>query len=109
VTGPQVVDLHDPATLLAADTAALLPAAALAGAQVRSSAEQVATRGEFDRPRALVVIGANSAVDAALLAGLLGERAASPVVAASTLPELHDTLQAALGWTSSHRPCAWST
>ena len=41
MTGPQVVDLHDSATLLAADTAALLPAAALAGAQVRSSAEQV--------------------------------------------------------------------
>jgi hypothetical protein len=87
VTGLEVVDLHDPATLLAADTAALLPAAALAGAQVRSSADQVAARGDFDRPRALVVIGANSAVDAALLAGLLGERAASPVVAAPTLPD----------------------
>ncbi len=87
MTGPQVVDLHDPATLLAADTAALLPAAALAGAQVRSSADQVVARGDFDRPRALVVIGANSAVDAALLAGLLGERAASPVVSAPTLPD----------------------
>src|SRR6476619_921790 len=87
VTGPQVVDLHDSATLLSADTAALLPAAALAGAQVRSSAEQVAARGEFDRPRAFVVIGANSAVDAALLAALLGERGGAPVVAAPTLPD----------------------
>src|SRR6476619_2075029 len=87
VTGPQVVDLHDPATLLAADTAALLPAAALAGAQVRSSAEQVAARGEFDRPRALVVIGANAAADATLLAALLGERGGAPVVAAPTLPD----------------------
>jgi hypothetical protein len=73
--------------MLAADTAALLPAAALAGAQVRSSAEQVGGRGEFERPRALVVIGANAAVDAALLAGLLGERGAAPVVAAPTLPD----------------------
>src|SRR6478672_5290431 len=87
VSSPQVVDLHDPTTLLAADSGALLPAAALAGAQVRSSAEQVAARGEFDRPRAFVVIGANSAVDAALLAALLGERGGAPVVAATTLPD----------------------
>src|SRR6476469_3647112 len=87
VSSPQVVDLHDPTTLLAADSGALLPAAALAGAQVRSSAEQVAARGECDRPRAFVVIGANSAVDAALLAALLGERGGAPVVAAPTLPD----------------------
>ena len=87
MSSPQVVDLHDPTTLLAADSGALLPAAALAGAQVRSSAEQVAARGEFDRPRAFVVIGANSAVDAALLAALLGERGGAPVVAAPTLPD----------------------
>jgi len=83
VTGPEVVDLHDPATLLAADTAALLPAAALAGAQVRSSAEQVVARGDFDRPRALVVIGANSAVDAALhtMAAALRDRTAELLAA----------------------------
>ena len=41
MTNPQVVDLHDGGTLVAADTAALLPSAASAGAQVRSAAEQV--------------------------------------------------------------------
>jgi len=44
VTGPPVVDLHDGASLVAADAAALLPSAALAGAQIRSTAEQLAGR-----------------------------------------------------------------
>ena len=86
MTGPQVVDLHDPATLTAADTAGLLPAAALAGAQVRSTAERLDSWPQFDRPRALVVVGAGAAVDAALLSALIGENAAAPVVAATTLP-----------------------
>jgi len=86
VTSQQSVDLHDPATLVAADTAALLPSAALAGAQVRSVAEQLASRAAFDRPRALVVVGGTAAVDAALLTALVGERALAPVVAATVLP-----------------------
>jgi len=87
VTGQKVVvDLHDPDSLVVADTAGLLPAAALAGAQVRSGAEQLAGRPEFDRPRAFVVIGATSSVDAALLTALIGDAAVAPVVAAPTLP-----------------------
>src|SRR6478736_1928731 len=55
VTSPQVVDLHDGGTLVAADLSGLLPAAALAGAQVRSAAEQLAGWSAFDRPPAPVV------------------------------------------------------
>ncbi len=91
MTGPpsgvaRRVDLHDPGTLIAADAAALLPAAALAGAQVRSTADQLASLPEYDRPRALVVVGATAAVDVALLTALLGNNAQAPVVAASGLP-----------------------
>jgi hypothetical protein len=86
VTGSRAVDLHDPASLLASDPAGLLPSAALAGAQVRSSADQLAAWSDFDRPRALVVVGAGAAVDAALLVALIGDNAIAPVVAAATLP-----------------------
>ena len=86
MTGQHVADLHDPGSLVAADAAALLPSAALAGAQVRACAEQLASWAEFDRPRALVVIGATAAVDAGLLSALIGERAPAPVVAAPALP-----------------------
>ncbi len=79
------VDLHDPDALVAADLAGLLPSAALAGAQVRATAEQVAPLADFGRPRALVVIGANAAVDVGLLTALLGEVPA-PVVTGTTLP-----------------------
>jgi len=44
-------DLHDAAGLVGADGAQLLPAAALAGAQVRATAEQVAGFADFGRPR----------------------------------------------------------
>ena len=86
MTAPGTVDLHDGASLVAADGAGLLPAAALAGAQVRSAAEQVSGLPAFDRPRALVVIGATAAVDAALLTALIGTRAPAPVLAATALP-----------------------
>ena len=78
-------DLHDAAGLVGADGAQLLPAAALAGAQVRATAEQVAGFADFGRPRALVVIGANAAVDTALLIALVGD-AAAPVVTGTSLP-----------------------
>lgn len=78
-------DLHDPAALVGADVAQLLPSAALAGAQVRATAEQVAGFADFGRPRALVVIGANAAVDTALLTALLGD-APAPVVTGTSLP-----------------------
>ena len=86
MTSPQVVDLHDGGTLVAADTAALLPSAALAGAQVRSVAEQLAGWPEFDRPRALVVVGGTAAIDVALLTALIGDQSPAPVVASATLP-----------------------
>lgn len=78
-------DLHDPAGLVAADLAQLLPSAALAGAQVRATAEQIAGFADFGRPRALVVVGANAAIDTALLTALVGE-APAPVVAGTALP-----------------------
>src|SRR6478735_5669221 len=81
VTSTQVVDLHDGGTMVAADLAGRLPAAALAGAQVRSAAEQLAGWSAFDRPRALVVVGGTAAVDAALLTALIGEQSPAPVVA----------------------------
>ena len=86
MTGQQVADLHDSGSLVAADGAALLPSAALAGAQVRSTAERLAAWPDFDRPRALVVVGATASVDAGLLIALIGERAQAPVVAATVLP-----------------------
>jgi len=86
VTTPRVVDLHDADSLVAADAAALLPSCALAGAQVRSVAEQLAAWPAFDRPRALVVVGATASVDAALLSALIGENSSCPVVAAAGLP-----------------------
>ncbi|HEY7814942.1 MAG TPA: hypothetical protein VIC62_16975 [Nakamurella sp.] len=78
-------DLHEPDSLVAADVAQLLPSAALAGALVRATAEQVASFADFGRPRALVVIGANAAVDAALLTALVGDLPA-PVVTGTRLP-----------------------
>ncbi|WP_420124322.1 hypothetical protein [Nakamurella sp.] len=79
------VDLHDAAGLAAADRAMLLPSVALAGAQVRATAEQVSGFADFGRPRALVVVGANAAVDTALLTALVGD-APAPVVAGTALP-----------------------
>lgn len=79
------LDLHDAAALIAADVAQLLPSAALAGAQVRATAEQVASFADFGRPRAFVVIGANAAVDVALLTALVGD-APAPVVTGTGLP-----------------------
>jgi hypothetical protein len=83
MTGPR--DLHDRAALVGADGAQLLPSAALAGAQVRATAEQVASFADFGRPRALIVIGANAAVDTALLTALVGDVPA-PVVTGTSLP-----------------------
>lgn len=84
--GPRAVDLHDPAGLVAADGAALLPSAALAGAQVRSVADQLADWRGLDRPRAMVVVGATAVVDTALLTALIGDRANAPIVTAASLP-----------------------
>ncbi|MET0965310.1 MAG: hypothetical protein ABWZ02_02875, partial [Nakamurella sp.] len=86
MTTPRVVDLHDAGSLVAADVAALLPSCALAGAQVRSVAEQLAAWPAIERPRALVVVGATASVDAALLSALIGENSNCPIVASAGLP-----------------------
>jgi hypothetical protein len=72
--------LHDPAGLLAADVAGLLPAAATAGAQVRAIRSALADLSDLDRPRALVVVGPAVAAETALLRAVVGDRAAAPIV-----------------------------
>ncbi len=91
-SGPGPQALRDADTLLAADHGRLLVAAAAGGAQVRSVAAAVAAAVAADRsagwnrPRAAVVLGPTAAVDAAVLAAVLGPAATAPVVAAGQLP-----------------------
>lgn len=86
----QVDILGEPDLLQTSDRAALLPAAATAGAQVRST---YATLGDLVveladlRPRALLIIADGRAVhDAALFAALLGPLCAVPVLIRAELP-----------------------
>ena len=72
--------------LAEADGAGMLPAAAAAGAQVRSVLAAAADLPEMDRPRAMVVVGADVADDVAFLTALVGRTAPAPIVAATTLP-----------------------
>ena len=65
--------------------AQLLPARRPGRRPGRATAEQVAAFADFGRPRALVVIGANAAVDTALLTALVGDVPA-PVVTGTSLP-----------------------
>ena len=69
-----------------ADTAGLLPAAAAAGAQVRSMLAATMELPAMERPRAMVVVGADVDNDVAFLRALLGRTSPSPIVAAATLP-----------------------
>ena len=79
--------LHRPDELAAADRAALLPAAAAAGAQVRASGAAVASlRLRVDRPRAFVVVGARAPITAALFAAVAGPRLPVPVLGTAELP-----------------------
>lgn len=64
----------------------LLPAAALAGAQIRAVSEQLSRIPPLDRPRALVVVGGGSARAVALLTAVVGPRCPVPIVAAPGLP-----------------------
>ncbi|MFD2419230.1 hypothetical protein [Amycolatopsis pigmentata] len=93
---PTVLDdtlLDDPARLAEADSAGLLRAAAMAGAQVRATGELAAEIGLADRldigrPRALVLVvrpGVGRAVTR-LLAGLLAPSCPVPVVIADAVP-----------------------
>ncbi|GAA4546228.1 hypothetical protein [Amycolatopsis samaneae] len=93
---PTVLDdtlLDDPARLAEADSAGLLRAAAMAGAQVRATAEaaaelELAERLDLGRPRALVLIdrpGVSRTVTR-LLAALLTPSCPVPVVVAEAVP-----------------------
>ncbi|WP_410620631.1 hypothetical protein [Amycolatopsis sp. cmx-8-4] len=93
---PTVLDdtlLDDPARLAEADSAGLLRAAAMAGAQVRAAAELAAELGLADRldvgrPRAVVLIdrpGVSRTVTR-LLAALLAPSCPVPVVVAEVVP-----------------------
>ncbi len=68
------------------DRAGLLPAAAAAGAQVRSVLSAAADLPSLERPRAMVVVGGDVAVDVAFLTALTGRTAPAPIVAAGFLP-----------------------
>lgn len=78
--------LHDPAAVVRADHAQLLPAAATAGAQVRAVADQLRGITGLERPRALVVAGADVAAEVALLTALVGSSGVSPVVGVREIP-----------------------
>lgn len=91
--------LDDPVRLADADTAGLLRAAAMAGAQVRSSAEaagELELNGRLDvgRPRALVLVGRQGTGVAVtrLLSALLGSACPVPVVLADVVPSWIGTL-----------------
>lgn len=86
VTAPGAAILHDPAALLRADVAGLLPAVAGGGAQVRATAEQLEELGPAERPRSLVVIGPRAPVDVAILSALIGERSPAPVLSVPSVP-----------------------
>ncbi len=82
--------LADPAAVRAADRAALLPAAATAGAQVRATCPAVEAAlpasAEF-RPRAMLVIADGRAVaDALIFAALVGPECPVPVLVRADLP-----------------------
>ncbi len=81
--GPAI--LREPG-LAAADRAGLLPAAAAAGAQIRSVLAASWELPPIERPRAMVVVGLNAVVDTAFLTALVGRTSPAPIVAAQNLP-----------------------
>lgn len=84
MTGPQ--GLHDIARRPWDVGSDLLPAAALAGAQVRAVADQLSRLPSLDRPRALVVVGSGAPAAVALLTAVIGPGCPVPIVAAPSLP-----------------------
>jgi hypothetical protein len=95
----------DPDRLVDADHRGLLRSAALAGAQVRSTAELAAESGLTDRldsrPRALVLVG-RPGVGAGvcrLLAALLGPQCPVPVVVAESAPAWVGALDVVFAYT----------
>lgn len=69
-----------------ADAAGMLPAVAAAGAQVRSVLAAALDLPSVDRPRAMVVVGADVEQDVSFLTALVGRSAPAPILAAATLP-----------------------
>ena len=86
MSGPAGVGALREAGLAQADRAGLLPAAAAAGAQVRSVLAAASELPSIDRPRAMVVVGAEAVADTSFLTALIGRSAPAPIVAARTLP-----------------------
>ncbi len=72
--------------LAAADRAGMLPAAAAAGAQVRSVLAAGRELPRLDRPRAMVVVGDSAQVDVGFLTALIGRGAPAPILALPTVP-----------------------
>jgi hypothetical protein len=85
MTGAGLEALRRPG-IAKADRVGLLPAAAAAGAQVRSILDASEGLPSMERPRAMVVVGAQADIDAAFLIALLGRTAPSPILFAPALP-----------------------
>lgn len=86
MTDPVGLSILRQAGLADADAAGMLPAVAAAGAQVRSVLAGAVDLPEMDRPRAMVVVGAEVADDVSFLTALIGRAAPAPIVGAATLP-----------------------
>ncbi|SDP05174.1 hypothetical protein SAMN04515671_2803 [Nakamurella panacisegetis] len=86
MSGPAGVGILRDPELAQADRAGLLPAVAAAGAQVRSVLAGVVGLPRMERPRAMVVVGADAVSDTGFLTALIGRTAPSPIVAARRLP-----------------------
>ncbi|RZQ63601.1 hypothetical protein EWH70_14410 [Amycolatopsis suaedae] len=98
--------LDDPARLAEADSAGLLRATAMAGAQVRATTElaaelELADRLDVGRPRALVLLvrPGVSRTATQLLAALLSPACPVPVVVSDTVPGWIGTLDVVVGHT----------
>lgn len=81
--GPEILRSGN---LAAADRVGLLPAAAAAGAQVRSVLDAAVALPFVERPRAMVIVGLQAAVDAAFLIALVGRTSPSPILWAPVVP-----------------------
>ena len=101
--GAGLAVLREP-DLGAADRIGLLPAAAAAGAQVRSVLAAADDLPTLDRPRAMVVVGQGAETDAAFLTALAGRSAPAPIL---VRPPCRPGL--ARSTSSSFWPCARTT
>src|SRR5690606_23533164 len=107
MTGFDDTLLDDPVRLAEADTEARLRAAAMAGAQVRASAEiareqDLARHLDVDRPRALVLAGRQGTGRAAMrvIASLLAPGCPVPVVVTDVVPNWVGALDVVYAFTA---------